>query len=368
MQKKEGRVSKKKFTQALGSYFDKIIWDVILEAADAFVDVHLLDPIRDELKDLCIKRTIENIEQQIKPGDNLTAYLAIISEYFLKQIGKQEMVISFLTKLIGHLFLQLDFFISQNTGIEAVNEMEKAVKEAIIINYFEKQTIPLISKMLSRSMNVNYEFLQEFLNKLSDLFKRNLLQNASISDMEAYIESALLNRGVNNLTICVVKAMISGYIFQILNHHSEEGFYEQLDAVCENKIERCSVDRNLDELINSILINWLNNSIIMELSVLCPKPELEEFIQEIGDSIIRIAQFRIDGGLNKIGFENALGSIKFLLIKVKDINQAELETFFSNVEIAVEKIAETPKSKNEIDSITKLLEFKDLSSVSLLEA
>ncbi len=368
MQNKSGRVSRKKFIRALGDYFDKIIWEVVLEAADAFVNIQLLEPIRSDLKNMVITRTIENIEQRHKPGDNLTAYLAIISEHLLKQLGNREMIISFLSKLMGHLLLQLDFFISQNSGTEAVYEMEKAVKESIIINYFEKQTIPLISTLLSKNLNVSIEFLQEFLNKLSDLFKRNLLQTASISDIESYIESALLNRGVNKLTICAVKAVISGYVFQILNHHKEEEFYDQLDAVCQNKIEKCSVDRNLDELINSILINWLNNSIITELAIICPKPELEEFMQEIGDSIIRIAQFRIDGGLNKVGFENALASIKFLLSKVKEIDQSELESFFLNVEIAVEKIAETPKTKNEIDSIAKLLEFKDLGSVSQLEA
>lgn len=367
IQTKAGRVSKKRFIQALCDYFDKIIWNVVIEAADSFVDTSLLDPIRGEIRELCINRTIENIEQKYQPGENLTGYLAIISEYLLKQLGGQNLIISFLTNLVGHLFLQLDFFIEQNTSREAVEEMEKAVKEAIIINYFEAKIIPLVQKIISRSLNVSIDFLEEFLNKIADLFKRNLLQSVSLSDIETYIESALISRGVNNLTICAVKAIISGFIFEVVKYHSQKEFYQQLDAVSNNNINKYNVDNNFDELIDSILINWLNNSIITELSKLSQKPELEEFLKEIGDSLLKIAQFRIEGRINKQGFENALASIKFLLMKVKGINHDELDTFFSNLQIAVEKIAETPKSKNEIDSITKLLEFKDLESVSLLE-
>ena len=357
--------------EALENYFNEIIWDAAVCVAMPYIETGLLEPLKPKIAKLLIDSSFDFVENKCKPGENLTEYIKTIANLLISELKTQTnkpytIEISLVTKVLGHLFLQLQYFISQNTRTETVKELENSVKEAILLSYFEKQTLSAVSAMLAKSKNITAEFQDEFLSELLELFRNNLLQETSISDIEKYIESALESKSVNNLTICMVKGIVSGYIYEIIKNEGHKDFYEKVNKANKTRPSLRANQEDLEETIKLILFNWLNNSIIFELKQICPKNELEEFIDEIANYLYKSSQARIEHSLNKKEYKNAVGGARYLMSKMEGIDNERLHEFITNLTIAVEKISQTIIAKEDIENLVKLMEFKDLGSVSFL--
>ena len=60
------------------------------------------------------------------------------------------------------------------------------------------------------------------------------------------------------------------------------------------------------------------------------------------------------------------GGARYLMSKMEGIDNERLHEFITNLTIAVEKISQTIIAKEDIENLVKLMEFKDLGSVSFL--
>ena len=106
----------------------------------------------------------------------------------------------------------------------------------------------------------------------------------------------------------MVKGIVSGYIYEIIKNEGHKDFYEKVNKANKTRPSLRANKEDLEETIKLILFNWLNNSIIFELKQICPKKELEEFIDEIANYLYKSSQARIEHSLNKKEYKNAWGS------------------------------------------------------------